>query len=127
MELAAITPRPSGWQNYQLEDVRDQLNAMTNDIATALSTPPLSRTPWSQHARNIAASQHALREVSGHDGRDDAALAAREVLPRLSRIALLVDALHVRTIDQHDVDLLLLDLGAAMDRIERVLNAAGFD
>ncbi len=67
-----------------------------------------------------------LHVGAGHAAADEARAAARAVLPRLDHALRLLELL-TTTSDQTHVDLLLDELGTAMDHVETALAGAGWD
>jgi hypothetical protein len=128
MHTEPITPRPAGWHNYQLETAHTHLNALYGDMTEAMAgtgAPTVGK--FAEQLQQIITVQNALYDVSGHDGIGDAAIAARDLLPGIQRAAQLLEALEGRPVTAADIQPLLTDVGAAMDRIEKLLGAVGFD
>jgi hypothetical protein len=109
----------------RVERAHASLNAAYNAIATDRVPETLVRDCG--FARDYLAEAHReLQPGSGHDGPDGAAAAARSVLPRLERALQLLDELQTTSDVQH-VAPLLDELGIAMDHVEQVLGAVGWD
>lgn len=125
-EPAAL--HPAGWETYQLQTAHTFLNAVLGDITpyTAVGTQHIIGT-FAAQLNQIMTANRALVDLTGHDGPGDAMLAAREVLPRVHRAQQLLEALEGRNVTAADLQPLIAHLGAAMDRIEQVLGAAGYD
>lgn len=128
IEAATETKRARGWELYQLEGVNRQLNAVYGAVTDRMkgAVPP-GPGQFRTHVEAVHAAHKALTEVTGHDAVADAALAAREVLPHVERATQILEVLEGHTLMAVDLKPLLDDLGAAMDRIEQLLGAAGFD
>lgn len=130
MNIATMeaTKRATGWELYQLEDVNQQLDAVMGAVTDRMNgAVPPGPGQFKQQLETVRAAHKALTDVTGHDALADAALAAREVLPHVERATQVLEALEGHTIAMVDLKPLLADLGAAMDRIEQLLGAAGFD
>lgn len=107
-----------------VERAHASLNAAFNAIAMDRDVDPIA--PDVELARGyIAEARGFLQPGGGHDGHDDAATAARAVLPRLERALQLLDELAVAGDPVH-VTPLLDELGIAMDHVETALAAVGW-
>lgn len=102
----------------RLAVARDAMNAAYNAMAAA---------PNLELARGyVREAREAVRAVTGTEARDDAAAAARAVLPRIDHATQLLDGLGVNPDPVH-VAPLLDELGLAMDHIEQALAAVGWE
>ncbi len=118
---------PAGWEIYQLETAHTYLNAIIGDITPYAQAGHAAVGAFTAQLEQIITANRALIDLTGHDGPGDAMIAAREVLPQVQRAQQLLQALEGHEVTVADLQPLLDHLGAAMDRIEQVLGAAGYD
>lgn len=121
----AVTPVQPGMA--YIEAAHASVNAAFNAIAVdrAPAAPPAPKDV--DLARDyVTEARQAIIGLAGHDGPDDAALAARAVLPRLDRAMAILDELG-QSRDPLLVQPLLDELGIAMDHAEAALGAVGWD
>ncbi len=109
-----------------IEAAHASVNAAFNAIAMdRTSAPPTAKDV--ELARDyVTEARQAIVDLAGHDGPDDAALAARAVMPRLDRAMAILDELG-QSHDPRLVQPLLDELGIAMDHAEAALGAVGWD
>ncbi len=123
MRLEAL--QPVGVDMAHVEQAHAALNAAYN--AVAVDRRPATLVRDTNLARGyVHEARIALTPTTGHDGRDEAAKAARAVLPRLERALQMLDVL-AATRDPLHVEPLLDELGIAMDHVEAALAAVGWD
>ncbi len=120
-----ITVTPVQPKMAHIEAAHASVNAAFNALAMDRTTAALPRDV--KLARGyVGEARLALTELAGHDGQDDAAAAARAVLPRLDRAMAILDELG-QSHDPRLVQPLLDELGIAMDHAEAALGAVGWD
>jgi hypothetical protein len=119
-----ITAIPAGMGN--IERAHSALNGAYNALALGRAAGRAT-APAIIDARDWLAEVHEqLTPLAGHDGPDDAAAAARAILPRLDRMRALLEGLGA-TDDAAHVDALLQEIGVAMDHAEAALAAVGWE
>lgn len=109
----------------RIEQVHATLNAAYNAIAMDRETDPVARDVVLARGY-VSEARATLVPAGGSDGQEDAAVAARTVLPRLDRALQLLDELEVSKDPAH-VAPLLDELGIAMDHVEQALAAVGWE
>lgn len=116
----------SGWAVYRLDDVRSDLNAVMSELSHVQPGSMPSEEVLVRQLKLVTQARTRVEDVLGHDATADALAAAHAVLPRVTRATELLHTLQQPTAAA-DLAPLLDDLGAAMDQIEAMLAAAGFD
>ena len=102
-----------------VERARDALNAAWNSIEPGQVRLDLARDYLVEANRELSLG-------GGHDGADDAIVAARLMLPRVTRATRLLDELGVAPTPLQ-LQAVLDELGLAMAHAEEALGAAGWD
>lgn len=108
-----------------VERAHASLNAAYSAIAADRIPQTLARDADLARGYVHEARTH-LHAGTGHAATEGARAAARAVLPRLDHALHLIDLL-ATTRDQSHIDLLLDELGTAMDHVETALAGAGWD
>ncbi|MBC7643622.1 MAG: hypothetical protein H7123_00755 [Thermoleophilia bacterium] len=116
----------AGWAVYRLDDARGDLNAVISELVHVKQGAMPAPDVLIRQLKLMTEARTRVEDVLGHDATADAREAAHNVLPHLTRAAELMHTLGKPT-GRADLKPLIDDLGAAMDHIEALLGAVGFD
>lgn len=116
----------AGWAIYQLDEVRDDLNAALSELVHVKEGIMPTPDVMERQLKLVTKARTQIEGVLGHDATADALQAAHAVLPHMTRATELLHALRQPSTPA-DYMPLVDNLGAAMDQIEALLGAVGFD
>jgi hypothetical protein len=129
MEIAPIAPTKTtaeGWHYWRLDAVRERLGDAYNGVAAAKEGGADAAEQLTAARTAMDAAAVEIEQMLGHDGPDDAIQAATTLQPRVTRAITDLTRIGV-TPKPDDVQALLTECGDALDHVEQVLGAIGWD